>query len=164
MKKLLSLLVALSLLCTGTALAETQITENNGTGETMITYTVPEPVTSYTVTIPSSVSIPQGDSSATMQISIAADSTLETDKTLSVTLENSGNAFKLLHTSGSDTITYTVSKDSQTLDVGDTVLSWTEGEDIPGAATLTMALAESINGKAAGDYSDTLTFKVSVSD
>ena len=43
------------------------------------------------------------------------------------------------------------------------MLSWTGGEVIPAAATLTMELTESTDGKTAGDYSDTLTFKLSLS-
>ena len=76
MKKLICLLLTLSLLCAGIALADTQITTGVETGQTTIIYTVPEPETQYTVTIPSSVSIPQGETSATMQISIGEDSPL----------------------------------------------------------------------------------------
>ena len=162
MKKLIGLLVTLGLLCAGIALADTQITTGVETGQTTIIYTVPEPETQYTVTIPSSVSIPQGETSATMLISIGEDSTLETGETLSVTLDTSTNSFNLQQTEGSDSIAYTVNKDSQPLSAGDTVLSWTEGEAIPGAATLTLTLTEPIDGKPAGEYSDTLTFRVGV--
>ena len=48
------------------------------------------------------------------------------------------------------------------VNAGDAVLSWTSGEVIPAATTLTMELTESTDGKTAGDYSDTLTFKLSV--
>ena len=53
-------------------------------------------------------------------------------------------------------------KDSQTVNAGDAVLSWKGDEAIPAATTLTMELTESTDGKTAGDYSDTLTFKLSV--
>ena len=160
MKKPICLLLALSLLCAGVALADTEITTDGGTGSTTVTYTVPEPGTGYTVVIPASVAILQGETSATMQISIGTGSTLESGKTLSVKLESSANSFQLKQ--GDNAITYAVKKDSQTVNAGDAVLSWTGDEAIPAAATLTMELTESTDGKTAGDYSDTLTFKLSV--
>ena len=143
MKKIFCLLLALSLLCAGIALADNEITTDGGTGSTTVTYTVPEPGTDFVVIIPPSVTIPQGGTSATMQISVGAGSTLESGKTRSVKLESSANNFSLK------------------LGGGD-VLSWTGGEVIPAAATLTMELTESTDGKTAGDYSDTLTFKLSL--
>ena len=118
--------------------------------------------TGYTVVIPASVAIPQGETSTTMQISVGAGSTLESGKTLSVKLESSANNFSLKLTGGSDAIGYKVEKDNQAVNAGDAVLSWTGGEAIPAAATLTMALTESTGGKTAGEYSDTLTFKLSL--
>ena len=152
----------MSLLCMGVALADTEITTEGGTGETTVNYTVPEPGTEFVVIIPPSVTIPQGETSATMQISVGAGSTLESGKTLSVKLESSANNFSLKLAGGSDTIGYKVEKDSQAVNAGNAVLSWTGGEVIPAAATLTMELTESTDGKTAGDYSDTLTFKLSV--
>ena len=162
MKRILCSLLVLSLLCAGVALADTEITTDGGTGSTTVTYTVPEPGTGYTVVIPASVAILQGETSTTMQISVGAGSTLESGKTLSVKLESSANNFSLKLAGGSDTIGYKVEKDSQNLSANDEVLSWTGGEVIPAAATLTMELTESTDGKTAGDYSDTLTFKLSV--
>lgn len=164
MKKFFCLLLTLSLLSAGVALAETNITTDGGTGETTVKYTVPEAETQYIVVIPSSVTIPEGETSASMQISIDGSSTLETGKTLNVKLESSANSFKLQMSDSSDSIAYTVKKDSQSLSAGSEVLSWAGGEAIPAAATLTMALDESTDGKTAGDYSDTLTFKLSVAD
>ena len=164
MKRFFCLLLTLSLLCAGVALADTNITTDGGTGETTVTYTVPEAETGYIVVIPASVTIPEGETSATMQISVDKSSTLETGKTLSVTLESSANGFKLQLADSSDSIAYTVKKDGQSLSAGSDVLSWKGGEAVPEAATLTMALDESTDGKTAGDYSDTLTFKLSVAD
>ena len=163
MKKMFCLLLTMSLLCMGVALADTEITTEGGTGETTVNYTVPEPGTEFVVIIPPSVTIPQGETSATMQISIEEGSTLESGKTLSVKLESSANNFSLKLAGGSDTIGYKVEKDSQAVNAGNAVLSWTGGEVIPAAATLTMELTESTDGKTAGDYSDTLTFKLSLS-
>ena len=162
MKKIFCLLLALSLLCAGIALADNEITTDGGTGSTTVTYTVPEPGTGYTVVIPASVAILQGETSATMQISIGTGSTLESGKTLSVKLESSANGFKLQLAEGSETISYKVEKDGQAVNASGDVLSWTGGQAIPEAATLTMELTESTDGKTAGDYSDTLTFKLSV--
>ena len=162
MKKVLCLLLTLSLLCAGVALADTNITTDGGTGSTTVTYTVPEPGTDFVVIIPPSVTIPQGGTSATMQISIGTGSTLESGKTLSVKLESSANGFKLQLAEGSETISYKVEKDGQAVNASGDVLSWTGGQAIPEAATLTMELTELTDGKTAGDYSDTLTFKLSV--
>ena len=162
MKKIFCLLLTLSLLCMGVALADTEITTEGGTGETTVNYTVPEPGTEFVVIIPPSMTIPQGETSATMQISIGTGSTLESGKTLSVQLESSANNFSLKQAGGSDAIAYAVKKDSQAVNAGDAVLSWKGGEAIPASTTLTMELTESTDGKTAGDYSDTLTFKLSV--
>ena len=162
MKKIFCLLLTMSLLCMGVALADTEITTEDGTGETTVNYTVPEPGTEFVVIIPPSVTIPQGETSATMQISIGTGSTLESGKTLSVKLESSANGFKLQLAEGSETISYKVEKDGQAVNASGDVLSWTGGQAIPEAATLTMELTESTDGKTAGDYSDMLTFKLSV--
>ena len=77
-------------------------------------------------------------------------------------LESSANGFKLQLAEGSETISYKVEKDGQAVNASGDVLSWTGGQAIPEAATLTMALTESTDGKTAGDYSDTLTFKLSL--
>lgn len=160
MKRILCSLLVLSLLCAGVALADTEISTDGGTGETTITYTVPETPSEFTVLIPPSVSILQGQTSTTMEISIAGDSTLTADDTLSINLEKSANNFHLKLANGSDTIAYAVSKDGQPLSAGDTVLTWESGESIPAPAKLTMAITENIEEKTAGDYSDTLTFTV----
>ena len=163
MKRILCSLLVLSLLCAGVALADTNITTDGGTGETTLTYTVPEPESNYTVIIPADVKFAEEQTSTTMQISVGADSTLESGKTLSVKLESSANGFKLQLAEGSETIGYAVKKDSQTVNAGDAVLSWKGDEAIPAATTLTMELTESTDGKTAGDYSDTLTFKLTLS-
>lgn len=163
MKKLICLLLAMSLLCAGAALADTNITTDGGTGSTTVTYTVPEAGTGYTIIIPASVAIPQGGFSTTMQISIGTGSTLESGRTLSVKLESSANNFNLKLAGGSETIAYAVKKDNRTVNAGDAVLSWKGGEAIPAATTLTMEFAEPTDGKSPGKYSDTLTFELSLS-
>lgn len=43
------------------------------------------------------------------------------------------------------------------------MLSWTQGEEIPAAATLNLEVTGSIDGLPSGAYTDTLTFKATVS-
>ena len=160
MKKIFCLLLALSLLCAGVALADTEITTDGGTGSTTVTYTVPEPGTGYTVVIPASVAILQGETSATMQISIGTGSTLESGKTLSVKLESSANSFQLKQ--GDNAIAYEIRQGGSKLGAGSAVLSWTQGEGIPAAATLNLEVTGSIDGLPYGSYTDTLTFKATV--
>lgn len=162
MKKIFCLLLTLSLLCMGVALADTEITTDGGTGFHHGDLHRAGAGDGLHVVIPASVAIPQGETSTTMQISVGAGSTLESGKTLSVKLESSANNFSLKLTGGSDAIGYKVEKDNQAVNAGGEVLSWTGGEAIPAAATLTMALTESTGGKTAGEYSDTLTFKLSL--
>lgn len=162
MKKFLCLLLSLSLLCAGVALAETQVTTDGGTGETTVTYTVAEKPSEFTVTIPASVSIPQGETSTTMQISIEESSTLATGDTLTVTLQATANQFKLKK--DADTIGYKITKDVANITAGSEVLVWKHGEAIPEAATLTLTLTEAIDNKPAGEYSDTLTFEIGLKD
>ena len=160
MKKLICLLLTLSLLCAGIALAENTIDPSNPSQNTTVTFDIPEPQTDYTVTIPASVACAGSATTTDMTVTIGADSTLAVGATLQVVLESSANSFQLKQ--GDNAITYAVKKDSQTVNAGDAVLSWKGGEAIPAATTLTMELTESTDGKTAGDYSDTLTFKLSV--
>ena len=46
---------------------------------------------------------------------------------------------------------------------GSAVLSWTQGEEIPAAATLNLEVTGPIDGLPYGSYTDTLTFKATVS-
>ena len=160
MKKRICLLLALSLLCAGVALAENTIDTSTPSQDTTVIFEVPEPVTEYTVTIPSSVTFDEDMTTANMTVTIGADSTLAVGATLQVVLESSANSFQLKQ--GDNAITYAVKKDSQTVNAGDAVLSWKGGEAIPAATTLMMELTETTEGKPAGDYSDTLTFKLTL--
>ena len=160
MKKLICLLLTLSLLCAGIALAENTIDPSNPSQNTTVTFDIPEPQTDYTVTIPASVAFAGSATTTDMTVTIGADSTLAVGATLQVVLESSANSFQLKQ--GDNAITYAMKKDSQTVNAGDAVLSWKGGEAIPAAPTLTMELTESTDGKTAGDYSDTLTFKLTL--
>ena len=161
MKKLFSLLLSLSLLCAGVAVAENVIDVENPSQSTTVTFEVPEPETSYTVTIPASVSFIEDATTASMSVTIGGDSTLAIGATLKVILENSSNSFQLKQ--GDNAIAYAIKKDGSPLSTGSEVLTWTEGEAVPGAATLNLEVTGTIDGLPSGAYTDTLTFKATVS-
>lgn len=161
MKKRICLLLALSLLCAGVALAENTIDTSTPSQDTTVIFEVPEPVTEYTVTIPSSVTFDEDMTTANMTVTIGADSTLAEGASLKVLLEQSANGFQLKQSENA--IAYEIKKDGSRLSAGSEVLSWTQGEEIPGAATLNLEVTGSIDGLPSGAYTDTLTFKATVS-
>ena len=161
MKKLFSLLLSLSLLCAGVAVAENVIDVENPSQSTTVTFEVPEPETSYTVTIPASVSFIEDATTTSMSVTIGGDSTLAIGATLKVILENSSNSFQ--RKQGDNAIAYAIKKDGSALSTGSEVLTWTEGEAVPGAATLNLEVTGPIDDLPYGSYTDTLTFKATVS-
>ena len=161
MKKRICLLLALSLLCAGVALAENTIDTSTPSQDTTVIFEVPEPVTEYTVTIPSSVTFDEDMTTANMTVTIGADSTLAEGASLKVLLEQSANGFQLKQSENA--IAYEIKKDGSRLSAGSAVLSWTQGEEIPAAATLNLEVTGSIDGLPSGAYTDTLTFKATVS-
>ena len=161
MKKPSCLLLALSLLCAGIALAEEKVIDpNNLSQSTTVTFDVPEPVTDYTVTIHASVAFVDDATTTNMTVTIGADSTLAVGATLLVTLESSANSFQLKQ--GGSAIAYQIEQGGSSLSAGSAVLSWTQGEEIPAAATLNLEVTGSIDGLPYGSYTDTLTFKATV--
>ena len=162
MKKPSCLLLALSLLCAGIALAEEKVIDpNNLSQSTTVTFDVPEPVTDYTVTIPASVAFVDDATTTNMTVTIGADSTLAVGATLLVTLESSANSFQLKQ--GGSAIAYQIEQGGSSLSAGSAVLSWTQGEEIPAAATLNLEVTGPIDDLPYGSYTDTLTFKATVS-
>lgn len=161
MKKPFVLPLILCLLCGSMALAENTIDANSPSQSTTVTFEVPEPETNYTVTIPASIAFDEGSKATSMTVTIGADSTLAQGATLMVALEASNNAFQLKQ--GENAIAYTIKKDDSTLSAGSEVLHWAQGEPLPSAATLYLEVTGSIDGLPAGAYTDTLTFKATVS-
>lgn len=162
MKKPSCLLLALSLLCAGIALAEEKVIDpNNLSQSTTVTFDVPEPVTDYTVTIPANVAFVDDATTTNMTVTIGADSTLAVGATLQVTLESSANSFQLKQ--GDNAIAYQIEQGGSSLSAGSAVLSWTQGEEIPAAATLNLEVTGPIDDLPYGSYTDTLTFKATVS-
>ena len=160
MKKPICLLLALSLLCAGVALAENTIDTSTPSQDTTVIFEVPEPVTDYTVTIPASVAFVDDATTTNMTVTIGADSTLAVGATLQVTLESSANSFQLKQ--GDNAIAYQIEQGGSSLSAGSAVLSWTQGDEIPAAATLNLEVTGSIDGLPYGSYTDTLTFKATV--
>ena len=110
MKKPICLLLALSLLCAGIALAEEKVIDpNNLSQSTTVTFDVPEPVTDYTVTIPASVAFVDDATTTNMTVTIGADSTLAEGASLKVLLEQSANGFQLKQSENA--IAYEIKKD-----------------------------------------------------
>ena len=161
MKKRICLLLALSLLCAGIALAENTIDPSNPSQNTTVTFDIPEPQTDYTVTIPASVAFVDDATTTSMTVTIGADSTLAVGATLHVTLDNSANSFQLKQ--GDNAIAYEIKQGGSSLSAGSAVLSWTQGEEIPCAATLNLEVTGPIDDLPYGSYTDTLTFKATVS-
>ena len=160
MKKPICLLLALSLLCAGVALAENTIDTSTPSQDTTVIFEVPEPVTDYTVTIPASVAFVDDATTTNMTVTIGADSTLAVGATLQVTLESSANSFQLKQ--GDNAIAYEIKQGGSSLSAGSAVLSWTQGDEIPAAATLNLEVTGPIGGLPYGSYTDTLTFKATV--
>ena len=81
-------------------------------------------------------------------------------KTLQVVLESSANSFQLKQ--GDNAIAYEIKQGGSSLSAGSAVLSWTQGDEIPAAATLNLEVTGPIDGLPYGSYTDTLTFKATV--
>ena len=153
-KELLCVLLTLSLLCAGVALAEE-------TKNTVITFTVPSPQTDYTVIIPASMNFALGETQKSMNVAFGEGSTLAEDQSLSVRFVATENDFRLRQVDGDGSIAYTVEMEGAMLEANDAVLVWNGGSAMPAAKALTVTL-NLTGSEPAGDYSDTLTFEVNL--
>ena len=164
MKKISAMILALCLLCGAVALAET-----SKVGSTKVTYTI---ATSdyYILTVPVDATLNQNEGGPTGYMDVKLDATNfnVSGKTISVKL--TAAAFVL--SKGTDTIAYDLkygtNKGNQSgtvLNLNDTILTWTYGDQaIVGTDVRIHVSSSAVTGKAAGDYSDTLTFTASVGD
>ncbi len=109
--------------------------------------------TSYTLTIPSTLSVANSGWNATDGISTTG--TLESGKKLTVTA-SSANSWALKQQDGSETVGYTM---KETAD-GAAKTAW-EFTALPGSATLGIDVAD-YSTKPAGTYTDTVTFTAKV--
>ncbi len=111
--------------------------------------------TSYTLTIPSTLSVANSGWNATDGIS--ATGTLASGKKLTVTA-SSANSWALKQQDGSETVGYTMKETSD----GAAKNAW-EFTTLPGSATLGIDVAD-YSTKPAGTYQDTVTFTAKVED
>lgn len=158
MKKILALVLALCLCC-GIAVADT-ITEksDSNTASTTVSYTI-EACEEYTVTIPSSVKLENKSGTLSGLVSVRLDTSKFNVVGKTITVKLSEAALNLVN--GASKIAYTLKNAGVEYKAGDTVLEWAYG----GATDQTKALVVTAympSNLPAGDYSDTLTFTVSV--
>ena len=111
--------------------------------------------TSYTLTIPSTLTVLNSGWNATDGIS--ATGTLASGKKLTVTA-SSANSWALKQQDGSETVSYTMKETSD----GAAKTAW-EFTTLPGRAPLGIDVAD-YSDKPAGTYQDTVTFTASVED
>ena len=162
MKKVFSLLLALCLLVSTSALAaDNTLTTANQSGTTEVTYVVA--AGSYTVTIPATVAL---DSAGTGSMTIALDATNYNVKEMLITVtlkiaKNYSSGFYL--SDGTNKIAYTL-RNGTTDIVPDSsttpIIKWNTANTTKTAST-TLNIAANNTGALAGSYSDTLTFSVS---
>lgn len=165
MKKILSLILTLCLLCSVIALAETsELNQSTSSGETVLTYTVAESVdtTSYVVTIPSGIRFGT-DGTASGTITIGANPVLADGKGLQITMTSDYKLEKYGDASVTIPYAYVDGNDTTTTESPLTICTYaasllTAEKTVPLNFELTMFTTD------AGIYSDTITFTVSVVD
>lgn len=164
MKKLFTLILTLCLLGGANALAEdTQVSVDGESGSTTVSYTV-ERNAEFIVTIPAAATLTGTAEAAdvTGDLTIALDGTKVNVNgfKVTVTLDKSANSFKLVN--GDTQVAYTVSKDGSAITAGAEVLVWTyDPTETAKTASQTLSLsATAASFVVAGEYTDTLTFKV----
>lgn len=144
MKKFLSLLLALSLLCTGVALAD--ITADDETGSTTVTYIVPEPGTGYTVIIPPTLTIAPNATSTTLTVQLTEEKNV---KSVSVETAASGS----MTNGNGGAIDFTVTSNE---------LTFSNFKSLPSSKVMTINItAEEWQKAPAGTYTGTMSFTIS---
>lgn len=166
MKKLISILTALALTMTlsVTAFATTVEPDNSGsptpnTGTTAVSLNV-DP--SYTVTIPATVELTaQGTDPETyesdLEITAAANVRIPEGKQITVTM---GSDFTMKDDDTGSELSYKVTVDRTEISNNGTVATFTSSTSAQ-TSTLTFAADDP---EYAGDYSDTVTFTISITD
>lgn len=149
MKKLLCVLLTLSLsliLC-ATALAEDTYDENDSTASTTLTTTIKGPdAPSYTLIIPSTLTITPNATSATLTVQLT-----EANNVNSIRVETAANG-SMTNGSGG-TIEFTVTSNE---------ISFGNFSSLPSAKTMAIGItAEQWQQAAAGTYTGTMSFTIS---
>ena len=146
MKKILCALLILSLIFCATALAEDTYDEDDSTASTTLTTTIKGPdAPSYTLIIPSTLTITPNATSATL--------------TVQLTEANNVNSIRVTAANGSmtngsgGTIEFTVTSNE---------LSFSNFSSLPSAKTMAIGItAEQWQQAAAGTYTGTMSFTIS---
>lgn len=147
MKKLLCVLLTLSLILCAAALAEDTYDEDDSTASTTLTTTIKGPdAPSYTLIIPSTLTITPNATSTTLTVQLMEQ---KNTSEISITTANSGSM-----TNGSGgTIEFTVTSNE---------LSFGNFSSLPSAKTMAIGItAEQWQQAAAGTYTGTMSFTIS---
>ena len=154
MKKILSLALVLAMMLTMSVTAfATEITGDSGSVD--ITYTYEAPVDSYIVTIPDSMTLGTDANVSAGDVAITAGYLL----TVSVSSQQYDGGWKL--SNGTNTLDYTLKIDGADIENNGTVLTAKNGDT---AVSKTLVTALSGTPIYSGNYTDTLTFNVSVAE
>lgn len=147
MKKLLCVLLTLSLILCATALAEGTYNQNNSTASTTLTTTIKGPdAPSYTLIIPSTLTITPNATSTTLTVQLT-----EANNANSIRVETAANG-SMTNGSGG-TIEFTVTSNE---------LSFGNFSSLPSAKTMAIGItAEQWQQAAAGTYTGTMSFTIS---
>lgn len=147
MKKLLCVLLTLSLILCATALAEGTYNQNNSTASTTLTTTIKGPdAPSYTLIIPSTLTITPNATSTTLTVQLT-----EANNANSIRVETAANG-SMTNGSGG-TIEFTVTSNE---------LSFSNFSSLPSAKTMAIGItAEQWQQAAAGTYTGTMSFTIS---
>ena len=176
MKKSLALFLTLCLLGCASALADTDVTVNGGTGATTVSLTVADPSDSYIVTIPSSIAIDTTTGFGTAAITLKKDYVIAPTERLLVTLTEAANGMptnaagikQFTLKNGAHFANYHISADGGATYLTDqtlTLLTVNSADDRTQdhTAALQFKLASTSLPAAAGAYTDTLTFTIAIS-
>ena len=168
MKKFLALLLAICLLTSfAPVMAEKTITEDKGTAEMEINVTVDRTKDTFTVVIPSSLSIDPIAKEATFDVQVK-DVALVASKSLSVSVssanwaKNTGTGsytnYHYLKSTEENKARYDLYEGNTRISSGDTVLTVSQASGkTEASATLKIEVIDTLKE---GVYTDTLTFKV----
>lgn len=147
MKKLLCVLLTLSLILCAAALAEDTYDESDSTASTTLTTTIKGPdAPSYTLIIPSTLTITPNATSTTLTVQLT-----EANNADSIRVETAANG-SMTNGSGG-TIDFTVTSNE---------LTFSNFSSLPSAKTMVIGItAEQWQQAAAGTYTGTMSFTIS---
>ena len=147
MKKLLCVLLTLSLILCAAALAEGTYDESDSTASTTLTTTIKGPdAPSYTLIIPSTLTITPNATSTTLTVQLT-----EANNANSIRVETAANG-SMTNGSGG-TIDFTVTSNE---------LTFSNFSSLPSAKTMVIGItAEQWQQAAAGTYTGTMSFTIS---